>query len=82
MCCIKNYLQKQYEYNKTNQKKEKEKNRPEITRLCISFTDLDRCQADYFESLLTSLEASFIFYGSWSSTKNWLELIINPLTAY
>jgi hypothetical protein len=47
----------------------------------MSFTDLDRCQADYFESFLTSLEASFIFYGSWSNSKNKLELKTNPPSA-
>ncbi len=32
----------------------------------------------YFELILTTLEASFIFWGIWSSSKNWLELKIEP----
>ncbi len=31
-----------------------------------------------FESSLTTFEASFIFWGSWGSIKNWLELKIEP----
>ncbi len=31
-----------------------------------------------FESTLTTIEASFIFWGSWGSIKNWLELKIKP----
>ncbi len=31
-----------------------------------------------FESNLTTFEASFIFWGSWGSIKNWLELKIKP----
>ncbi len=31
-----------------------------------------------FESTLTTFEASFIFWGSWGSIKNWLELKIKP----
>jgi hypothetical protein len=31
-----------------------------------------------FESTLTTFEASFIFWGSWGSIKNWLELKIEP----
>ncbi len=30
------------------------------------------------ESTLTTFEASFIFWGSWGSIKNWLELKIEP----
>ncbi len=45
----------------------------------VSFTDLDHCkQADYFESILTTFKPSFIFWGSWGSGKNLLELIIKP----
>jgi hypothetical protein len=32
----------------------------------------------FFESTLTTFEASFIFWGSWGSIKNWLELKIEP----
>ncbi len=47
----------------------------------LSFTNLDRCKrAKYFESILTTLEDSFIFCGSWESSKNWLELKIEPPT--
>jgi hypothetical protein len=31
-----------------------------------------------FELTLTTFEASFIFWGSWGSIKNWLELKIEP----
>jgi hypothetical protein len=31
-----------------------------------------------FESTLTTFEASFIFFGSWGSIKNLLELKIEP----
>jgi hypothetical protein len=31
-----------------------------------------------FESTFTTFEASFIFWGSWGSIKNWLELKIEP----
>ncbi len=31
-----------------------------------------------FGSILTTFEASFIFWGSWGSIKNWLELKIEP----
>ncbi len=31
-----------------------------------------------FESTLTTFEASFIFWGSWGSIKNWFELKIEP----
>ncbi len=31
-----------------------------------------------FESILTTFEASFIFWGSWGSIKNWLKLKIEP----
>ncbi len=31
-----------------------------------------------FESTLSTFEASFIFWGSWGSIKNWLELKIKP----
>ncbi len=34
-----------------------------------------------FESTLTTFEANFIFWGSWGSIKNWLELKIEPLLA-
>jgi hypothetical protein len=45
----------------------------------VSFTDLDYCkQSVYFESILTTFEARFIFYGGWGSSKNWLELKIEP----
>jgi hypothetical protein len=48
----------------------------------VSFTDSDCCwQADYFESIMTTLEASFIFWCSWGSSKNWLELKIEPPAA-
>ncbi len=30
------------------------------------------------ESTLTTFEASFVFWGSWGSIKNWLELKIEP----
>ncbi len=32
----------------------------------------------YFESILIPLEASFIFWGSWGSSKNWFKLKIEP----
>ncbi len=38
-----------------------------------SFTDLDDCY--YFESILTTLEANYIF---WGSRQNWLELKVEP----
>jgi hypothetical protein len=45
----------------------------------VSFTDSDCCyRADNFELILTTLEASFIFRGCWSSSKIWLELNIDP----
>ncbi len=31
-----------------------------------------------FESILTTFEASFIFWASWGSIENWLELKIEP----
>ncbi len=31
-----------------------------------------------FESTLTTFEASLLFWGSWGSIKNWLELKIEP----
>ncbi len=31
-----------------------------------------------FDSTLTTFEASFIFWGSWGSIKNWLKLKIEP----
>ncbi len=31
-----------------------------------------------FETTLTTIEASFIFWGTWGSIKNWLELKIEP----
>jgi hypothetical protein len=34
-----------------------------------------------FESTLTTFVASFIFWGSWGSIKNWLELKIEPRLA-
>jgi hypothetical protein len=45
----------------------------------VSFAGLGRClEANYFDMILTTLEASFILLGSWSSSKNWLELKIEP----
>ncbi len=45
----------------------------------VTFTDLDLCQVvDYLKSILTTLEASFIIWGSWGSSKILLELIIKP----
>jgi hypothetical protein len=39
-------------------------------------------QADYFESIVTTFEASFILGGGWGSSKNWLELKIEaPLSS-
>ncbi len=35
----------------------------------------------FIESTLTTFEASFIFWGSWGSIKNWLELKIDPPSA-
>ncbi len=34
-----------------------------------------------FKSTLTTFEESFIFWGSWGSIKNWLELKIEPALA-
>ncbi len=34
-----------------------------------------------FGSILTTFDASFIFWGSWGSIKNWLELKIEPSLA-
>ncbi len=31
-----------------------------------------------FESILTTFEASFIFWASWGSIENWLKLKIKP----
>jgi len=31
-----------------------------------------------FESILTTFEVSFIFWASWGSIENWLELKIEP----
>ncbi len=46
----------------------------------VSFTNFDRCKrAVSFESILITLEASFVFLGSWGSRKNWLEHKIDPL---
>jgi hypothetical protein len=40
----------------------------------MSLMDLDRCyRAGYFESILTTFEASFIFLRQLGSSKNWLE---------
>ncbi len=45
----------------------------------VSSTDLDPCwRANYFESIFTTFEASFIFWGSLGSNKNLLELKIEP----
>ena len=35
-----------------------------------------------FESLLTTLEPSSIFWGSWGSSENWLEPVLTPITKF
>ncbi len=45
----------------------------------VSFMDLDHCQqTNCLESISATFEVSFIFWGSWGSSKNWLELKIEP----
>ncbi len=45
----------------------------------VSFMDLDQGNEKIiFELLLTIFELSSSFGGSWGSSKNWIELIIEP----
>jgi hypothetical protein len=45
----------------------------------VCFADLDQgIEIIIFESIFTTLEASFIFRNSWGSIKNWLQLKIEP----
>ncbi len=49
------------------------------THYKVRFTVLDQCRMMIiFESLLTPIEASLIFWGSWGSSKNRLEPKIEP----
>jgi hypothetical protein len=45
----------------------------------VSFTNLDQVgEMIILESILTTFEASFVLRGSRGSSKNWLELKIEP----
>ncbi len=45
----------------------------------VSFTDLDQSsEIIIFGSIWTTFEANTTFWGSWGSSKNWIELKVKP----
>ncbi len=45
----------------------------------VRFTEFDDGnEIITFESFLTAFEATFVFWGSWGNSRNWLELKIEP----